>query len=162
MEYLPHKYRAFNGQKRPKSLLRLPPNMTYWLIKSEPDEYSFAHLLRDQSAVWDGVRNPQARRYLSEMQVGDRLFYYHSMPERAVVGLAQVTRAAFPDPTDPRWIAVEIRPLRRFVQPIPLARIKADPRFADFALVRQARLSVMPVPPPLADILLEWGQPISL
>jgi predicted RNA-binding protein with PUA-like domain len=112
--------------------------MTYWLIKSEPDEYSFAHLLRDQSAVWDGVRNPQARRYLSEMQVGDRLFYYHSMPERAVVGLAQVTRAAFPDPTDPRWIAVEIRPLSRFVQPIPLARIKADPRFADFALVRQA------------------------
>jgi len=136
--------------------------MTYWLIKSEPDEYSFAHLLRDQSAVWDGVRNPQARRYLSEMQVGDKLFYYHSMPERAVVGLAQVTRAAFPDPTDPRWIAVEIRPLSRFVQPIPLARIKADPRFADFALVRQARLSVMPVPPPLADILLEWGQPISL
>jgi predicted RNA-binding protein with PUA-like domain len=96
------------------------------------------------------------------MQVGDRLFYYHSMSERAVVGLAQVTRAAFPDPTDPRWIAVEIRPLSRFVQPIPLARIKADPRFADFALVRQARLSVMPVPPPLADILLEWGQPISL
>jgi predicted RNA-binding protein with PUA-like domain len=136
--------------------------MTYWLIKSEPDEYSFAHLLRDQSAVWDGVRNPQARRYLSEMQVGDRLFYYHSRPERAVVGLAQVTRAGFPDPTDPRWIAVEIRPLSRFVQPIPLARIKADPRFADFALVRQARLSVMPVPPPLADILLEWGQPISL
>jgi predicted RNA-binding protein with PUA-like domain len=96
------------------------------------------------------------------MQVGDKLFYYHSMPERAVVGLAQVTRAAFPDPTDPRWIAVEIRPLSRFVQPIPLARIKADPRFADFALVRQARLSVMPVPPPLAHILLEWGQPISL
>jgi predicted RNA-binding protein with PUA-like domain len=77
-------------------------------------------------------------------------------------GWQQVTRAAFPDPTDPRWIAVEIRPLSRFVQPIPLARIKADPRFADFALVRQARLSVMPVPPPLADILLEWGQPISL
>jgi predicted RNA-binding protein with PUA-like domain len=136
--------------------------MNYWLIKSEPDEYSFEHLLRDQRAVWDGVRNPQARRYLSEMQVGDRLFYYHSMPERAVVGLAEVTRAAFPDPTDPRWIAVEIRPLQRFGRPISLAQIKADPRFAELGLVRQPRLSVMPVPPPLAEILLQWGQPMAL
>jgi predicted RNA-binding protein with PUA-like domain len=136
--------------------------MTYWLIKSEPDEYSFEHLIRDQRAVWDGVRNPQARRYLSEMQVGDRLFYYHSMPERAVVGLAEVTRAAFPDPTDPRWIAVEIRPLQRFARPISLAQIKADPRFAELGLVRQPRLSVMPVPPPLAEILLQWGQPTAL
>jgi len=136
--------------------------MTHWLIKSEPDEYSFEHLLQDQRAVWDGVRNPQARRYLSEMQVGDRLFYYHSMPERAVVGLAEVTRAAFPDPTDPRWIAVEIRPLQRFARPISLAQIKADPRFADLGLVRQPRLSVMPVPPPLAEILLQWGQPTPL
>jgi predicted RNA-binding protein with PUA-like domain len=136
--------------------------MTYWLIKSEPDEYSFEHLLRDQKAVWDGVRNPQARRYLSEMQVGDRLFYYHSMPERAVVGLAEVTRAAFPEPTDPRWIAVEIRPLQRLARPISLAQIKADPRFADLGLVRQPRLSVMPVPPLLAEILLQWGQPTPL
>jgi predicted RNA-binding protein with PUA-like domain len=136
--------------------------MTYWLIKSEPDEYSFEHLLRDQKAVWDGVRNPQARRYLSEMQVGDRLFYYHSMPERAVVGLAEVTRAAFPDPTDPRWIAVEIRPLQRFARPISLAQIKADSRFAELGLVRQPRLSVMPVPSPLAEILLQWGQPTAL
>jgi len=136
--------------------------MTYWLIKSEPDEYSFEDLLREEKAIWDGVRNFQARRYLSEMRVGDRLFYYHSMPERAVVGLAEVIREAFPDPTDPRWIAVEIRPVQRFSRPIPLAQIKADPRFADFALVRQARLSVMPVPPPLADILLEWGHPTSL
>jgi predicted RNA-binding protein with PUA-like domain len=136
--------------------------MTHWLIKSEPDEYSFEHLLQDQSAVWDGVRNPQARRHLSEMQVGDRLFYYHSMPERAVVGLAEVTRAAFPDPTDPRWIAVEIRPLQRLARPISLAQIKADPRFAELGLVRQPRLSVMPVPPPLAEILLQWGQPKPL
>ncbi|MDT7942836.1 MAG: EVE domain-containing protein, partial [Bacteroidota bacterium] len=116
----------------------------------------------DQRAIWDGVRNPQARRYLSEMQVGDRLFYYHSMPERAVVGLAEVTRAAFPDPTDPRWIAVEIRPLQRFARPISLAQLKADPRFAELGLVRQPRLSVMPVPTPLAEILLQWGQPTPL
>jgi predicted RNA-binding protein with PUA-like domain len=136
--------------------------MTYWLIKSEPDEYSFEHLLRDQKAVWDGDSKPQARRYLSEMQVGDKLFYYHSMPERAVVGLAEVTRAAFPDPTDPRWIAVEIRPLQRLARPISLAQIKADPRFAELGLVRQPRLSVMPVPPLLAEILLQWGQPTPL
>lgn len=135
--------------------------MTYWLIKSEPDEYSFGDLLREGKAVWDGVRNFQARRYLSEMRVGDRLFYYHSMSERAVVGLAEVVREAFPDPTDPRWIAVEIRPLERFARPIPLAQIKADPRFAEFALVRQARLSVMPVPLPLAEVLLEWGLSVS-
>jgi len=136
--------------------------MNYWLVKSEPEEYSFDDLLREGHAIWDGVRNFQAKRYLSEMRVGDRLFYYHSMSERAVVGLAEVIREAFPDPTDPRWIAVEIRPLERFARPIPLARIKADPRFADFALVRQARLSVMPVPPPLANILLEWGHPTGL
>jgi len=135
--------------------------MTYWLIKSEPDEYSFEDLLREGKAVWDGVRNFQARRYLSEMRVGDRLFYYHSMPERAIVGLAEVIRESIPDPTDPRWIAVEIRPLERFARPIPLAQIKADPRFADFALVRQARLSVMPVPLPLAEVLLQWGLPAS-
>ncbi len=136
--------------------------MTYWLIKSEPDEYSFDDLLREGRAVWDGVRNFQAKRYLSEMRLGDRLFYYHSVSERAVIGLAEVIREAFPDPTDPRWIAVEIRPLQRFSRPIPLAQIKADPRFADFALVRQARLSVMPVPPPLVEILLEWGHSTSL
>jgi len=136
--------------------------MIYWLIKSEPGEYSFDDLVREGRTVWDGVRNFQAKRYLSEMRLGDRLFYYHSVSERAVIGLAEVIREAFPDPTDPRWIAVEIRPLQRFSRPIPLAQIKADPRFADFALVRQARLSVMPVPPPLADILLEWGHPTSL
>jgi predicted RNA-binding protein with PUA-like domain len=129
--------------------------MNYWLIKSEPSEYSFEDLLREGRTIWDGVRNFQAKRYLSQMAVGDKLFYYHSQTQRAIVGLVQVSRSAFPDPKDSQWVAVEIRPVKAFPQPVTLAQIKRDLRFADFALVRQARLSVMPVAPVLAEAIAQ-------
>ena len=118
-----------------------------WLVKSEPSTYSFDDLVRDGGTRWDGVRNAQARLHLAAMKPGDAVLVYHSGDEKAVIGLAKVTRAAYPDPTadDPRWLAVDLAPGKRLAQPVPLARIKADPKLATIALVRQSRLSVMPL-----------------
>lgn len=120
--------------------------MSYWLIKSEPEEYSYQDLVRDERATWDGVRNPQAQKHLRAMKVGDLALYYHTGKEKAVVGIARITREAFPDPTDPSYMAVEVAPVRELPHPVSLAAYKAESAFADFALVRQGRLSVMPVP----------------
>jgi predicted RNA-binding protein with PUA-like domain len=128
--------------------------MAYWLVKSEPEEYSFADLLREGQVVWDGVRNAQAQKYLRAMTVGDEVLYYHTGKEKAIVGIARVRQHAFPDPTDPRYSAVEIEPVAWLPKAIPLKRIKADKSLADFALVRQARLSVMPVSPEVWEYLL--------
>ncbi|MCS7298185.1 MAG: EVE domain-containing protein [Bacteroidia bacterium] len=119
--------------------------MPYWLVKSEPEEYSFTDLLRDKRAIWDGVRNPQAQAYLRQMQIGDFILYYHSGKERAIVGLAKVSRAAFPEPTDSRYVAVEIEAVSPFVHKITLAAIRAAKEFDETPLLRQPRLSVMPV-----------------
>ena len=129
--------------------------MTYWLVKSEPQEYSFADLDREGVAVWDGVRNPQAQRYLKEMRVGELVLYYHTGREKAIVGLAEVVREDFPDPTDPRYVAVELRAVRRFPTPLKLEAIRQLPGMEGFALLRQPRLSVMPVPPEI------WGRLMS-
>lgn len=120
--------------------------MSYWLIKSEPEEYSYQDLVRDGCAVWDGVRNPQAQKYLRAMKVGDLALYYHTGKEKAVVGIARIIREAFPDPTNSDYLAVEVVPVQALPRPVPLAAYKAEPAFAEFALVRQGRLSVMPVP----------------
>ncbi|MCX7981157.1 MAG: EVE domain-containing protein [Bacteroidia bacterium] len=127
----------------------------YWLVKSEPEEYSFSDLMRDGRAVWEGVRNPQAQKYLRQMQVGEEVLYYHTGNTRAIVGIARVARTAFPDPTDTRYMAVELEGVRWLGRPILLAEIKADSFFKDFALVRQSRLSVMPVPPEVWEKILE-------
>lgn len=124
-------------------------------MKSEPEEYSFSDLMRDGRAVWEGVRNPQAQKYLRQMQVGEEVLYYHTGNTRAIVGIARVARTAFPDPTDTRYMAVELEGVRWLGRPIPLAEIKADSFFKDFALVRQSRLSVMPVPPEVWEKILE-------
>ncbi|MCS6789875.1 MAG: EVE domain-containing protein [Bacteroidia bacterium] len=116
-----------------------------WLVKSEPEEYSFKDLLREGRVIWDGVRNPQAQRYLRQMKKGDEVFYYHTGREKAVVGLAEVSREAFPDPNDPRYAVVELRPKAQFFQFVPLALFRTEPSLAEFALLRQPRLSVMPV-----------------
>jgi predicted RNA-binding protein with PUA-like domain len=118
----------------------------HWLLKSEPEVYPFSQLQADGKTTWDGVRNPTARNNLGAMAVGDRVLFYHSHTKE-VVGIASVTRSAFPDPTadDPRWLAVELAALEPLPAPVSLDEIKADPAFAKLGLVTQGRLSVMPV-----------------
>lgn len=121
--------------------------MAYWILKTEPDSYSYADLVRDGGAVWDGVANNAALLHMRAMAPGDRALIYHTGDERAAVGLADVTSAAYPDPQlgDPKLVVVDVRPAGALARPVGLAAIKADPFFADFALVRQGRLSVVPV-----------------
>jgi predicted RNA-binding protein with PUA-like domain len=121
--------------------------MNYWLLKTEPSTYSWADLVRAGRAVWDGVKNPAALGHLRGMQPGDQAFVYHTGNEKAVVGVARVVSAAYPDPKagDPRLVVVNLEAVRPLAVPVTLAAVKADPRFAGFALVRVPRLSVMPV-----------------
>ena len=116
--------------------------MNYWLVKQEPEKYSFDDLIRDEKTVWDGVRNYQARNNLREMKRGDKVLFYHSGAEKAVVGIAEVSRENFPDPADEKWIAVEIKPVEKFKKPIALKQIKAEKTLENMALIKQTRLSV--------------------
>ena len=122
---------------------------SYWLVKSEPVKYAFSDLQRDGRTIWDGVRNNQAALYLKAMKVGDQVLYYHSQEGLAVVGVAEVAREAFPDPTDAqgRFVAVELAPVRPLGRPVTLAEMKANPALAGMAMFRQFRLSVSPVTP---------------
>ena len=119
----------------------------YWLVKSEPDSYSWADFVRDKKTAWTGVRNFAARLHLNAMRRGDRVLFYESMTTKAIVGTAEVTRAAFPDETadEPGWVAVELKAGPALAKPVPLTAIKADPAFAKMALLRISRLSVQPV-----------------
>ena len=119
----------------------------YWLVKSEPDAYAWTDLVRDRRTDWTGVRNYQARIHLNAMRRGDRLFFYESVTTKAVVGIAEITKPAFPDTTadEPGWVAVEVKPITALAHPVTLAAIKAEPAFAKVALLRQSRLSVMPL-----------------
>lgn len=121
--------------------------MPHWLVKSEPNSYSFADLQRDGHTIWDGVRNNAAALHLKAMRVGDELFVYHSQEGLAVVGIARVAREAYPDPSDAagRFVAVEIEPVRALARPVTLAEMKAEPALAGMAMLRQSRLSVSPV-----------------
>lgn len=118
-----------------------------WLVKQEPEDYSWDDLVRDGKTKWTGVRNFQARNNLKQMAVGDKVLFYHSGKEKGVVGIAEVAKAAYPDPTanDPSWVAVDIKPVKRLSQPVSLVNIKANKNLSDLLLVRQSRLSVMPV-----------------
>lgn len=119
----------------------------YWLLKSEPDAYNYADLEREGRTVWDGVANTAALKHMRSVQVGDLALIYHTGDERQAVGLAEIISGPYPDPqaNDPKLVVFDLRPLRRLAKPVSLATIKADPFFADFALVRQSRLSVVPV-----------------
>jgi predicted RNA-binding protein with PUA-like domain len=132
--------------------------MAHWLVKSEPAKYSFSDLQRDGRTVWDGVRNNQAALYLKAMKLGDQAFYYHSQEGLAVVGIAEVVREAFPDPTDAagRFVAVEVAPVRALAQSVTLSQMKADPALSGMAMFRQFRLSVSPVQPE------EWAEILKL
>ena len=118
-----------------------------WLVKEEPTHYGFDALVTDRTAVWSGVRNALAQRHLRSIKKGERIFYYHTGDERAVVGIAKALSDAYPDPEDStgKYVAVDVAPVKRLPRPVTLAEIKADPAFTDFPLVRIARLSVMPV-----------------
>ena len=119
--------------------------MAYWLMKSEPDSYSWGDLIRDGGTEWDGVRNNAARLHLKAMKAGDEAFFYHSMSDKAVVGIMRVTRGAEPDPQAPDWVRVRVEPVRPLPHPVTLAEIKAEPSLARMELIRQSRLSVAPV-----------------
>lgn len=119
----------------------------HWLVKQEPEDYSWDDLMRDGSTQWTGVRNFQARNNLRQMKIGDAVFFYHSGKEKCVVGIASVSKAAYPDPTtkEEGWIAVDIKAGKRLANPVSLTDIKANTKLSDLLLVRQSRLSVMPV-----------------
>ena len=120
--------------------------MSYWILKTEPTAYSYDRLEREQTAVWDGVANPVALKNLRAMEKGDELMIYHTGGEKAVIGTATVTRTAYPDPKagDPSLVVIDLKVGKRLAKPVTLAEIKADRTFADMALVRQGRLSVVP------------------
>ena len=122
--------------------------MAHWILKTEPSTYSFQDLVKAKRAVWDGVSNPVALRNMREMAVGDEVIIYHTGDEKACVGFARVVKAAYPDPKqkDPKLVVVDLEAGKPLARPVTLAEIKADPVFSDLALVRQGRLSVVPVP----------------
>lgn len=118
-----------------------------WLFKEEPGNYNFDDLVRDGKTTWTGVRNPLAQKHLRSVARGDQIFFYHTGNEKSVVGVMKAVAAAYPDPADKsgKLYAVDVAPVRKLPRPVTLAAIKADRSFADFALVRMSRLSVMPV-----------------
>ena len=119
----------------------------YWLVKSEPDSYAWSNLVRDRQTAWTGVRNYQARIHLNAMRTGDRVLFYESVTTKAVVGIAEVTKTAFPDSTadEPGWVAVELKAVEPLAKPVTLSQIKNEPSLAEIGLVRQGRLSVVPL-----------------
>jgi predicted RNA-binding protein with PUA-like domain len=131
--------------------------MAGWLLKTEPSEYSYDDLEREGRTVWDGVRNPVALRHLAEIRAGDACLIYHTGTARAVIGVGEAASDAYPDPANPALALVDITPVRRLARPVPLAEIKADPRFARWELTRVPRLSVMPVPEHLWEAVLEMA-----
>lgn len=133
--------------------------MAYWLLKSEPEDYSYADLVRDGRGRWDGVRNPRALKNIRQMKPGDLAFFYHTGKERAIIGIAEVMTLPFPDPDadDPKLVVVDVAPREQLTKPVTLAEVKSWPEFADWELVRQPRLSVMPVPEAAWHRILQEG-----
>lgn len=121
----------------------------YWLMKSEPFKYAWDELVKDGKTYWDGVRNYEARNNMAAMKLGDLAFYYHSNEGKEIVGIAEIVRESYPDPTtdDDRWCVVDIAPRVPFVRPVTLAEVKADPALSEIGLVKRGRLSVVPITP---------------
>ncbi len=129
-------------------------------MKSEPSKYAWEQFAADGKTGWDGVRNHEARGHLAAMALGDLALFYHSNEGKEVVGVARVLRTAYPDPTadDPRWVAVDLEPVRALARPVSLAELKADPRLQDLELLRRSRLSVVPVSPAQFSRILSLGR----
>lgn len=134
--------------------------MNYWLIKSEPNEYSWDDLVKLGRDHWDGVRNYAARLHMKNMKVGDLAFFYHSVNEKSIVGIAECVREYYPDPTtdDDRWVVVDFVPKEKLKRPVTLAEIKADERLSEMALIKISRLSVQPVKKEEFDIIIEMAE----
>jgi predicted RNA-binding protein with PUA-like domain len=128
----------------------------YWLMKSEPDAYSWDDLVAEGEGTWDGVRNHRAANNLRAMQVGDEVFFYHSNIGKEIVGIATVSQSGLTDPSDPegKWAAVKVKPVRKLKRPVTLAQVKADPKLADMELVKFSRLSVAVITPEEWDYIL--------
>jgi len=127
-----------------------------WLVKEEPTHYGFDAFVKDKKAAWSGVRNPLAQKHLRAVTKGDRVFYYHTGSEKAVVGIAKAVSNPYPEDKSEKYVAVDLMPVGRLPRPVTLAEIKADPAFKEFPLVRISRLSVMPV----SDA--EWARILQL
>ncbi|MEQ8242064.1 EVE domain-containing protein [Fulvivirga sp.] len=134
--------------------------MNYWLMKSEPNTYGWADLVKDKKTFWDGVRNYQARNNMKEMKVGDLALYYHSVNEKCVVGIAKIVKEYYQDPTtdDDRWVVVDIAPVQELKNPVTLAMVKAEERLSEMVLVKNSRLSVQPVKKEEFDLIIGMGQ----
>ena len=128
----------------------------HWLVKSDPEAYGWDDLVKDGGTRWDGVRNAEARNSLAAMRAGERVLFYHSGADKAVVGLAKVEKTAYPEPGagDPRWLAVDLAPQKKLARPVTLAAIKAERSLAKIRLVTHSRLSVMPIEPEAFERIL--------
>jgi len=133
---------------------------SFWIVKQEPSQYSWKQFEKDRETYWDGVRNYQARNNLKNMKRGDNLLFYHSVVGKEIVGIAEVTREAYPDPTtdDERWVVVDLKPIKPFKVPVTLEEIKSHKELSEIALIKQARLSVMPITKKEFQILLKLGK----
>ncbi len=133
--------------------------MNYWLVKSEPHKYSWEQFTKDKKTYWDGVRNYQARNNLKEMKKGDEVLFYHSNEGLCVVGIALVEKEFYQDPTtdDNRWVVVDLAPKKAFKKGVSLSQIKSDPLLQDISLIKQSRLSVMPLKRAEFDRIVELG-----
>ena len=132
--------------------------MNYWLLKTEPSTFSWDDLVRDKKAVWDGVRNFQARSNLKNIKKGDLAFFYHTGEEKAIVGIGKIIREGYPEPKDNEWVAVDIAPDKKLKKPVTLAQIKADKRLVNMVLVKASRLSVQPVRAEEFDLILALSE----
>lgn len=135
--------------------------MAYWLVKSEPSVYSWDNLVKEKQTCWSGVRNYAARINLRAMKKGDEVLYYHSNEGVEIVGIAKVSKEAYQDPTteDERWVAVDLKPVKKLKKPVPLEILKKDKRFANMDLVRLGRLSVQTVKPEEWDWVMKLATP---
>ncbi|MFT4857998.1 MAG: putative RNA-binding protein with PUA-like domain [Algoriphagus sp.] len=131
--------------------------MNYWLVKSEPNSYTWNDLRNKSEDIWDGVRNYQARNFMKEMKLGDQVFFYHSGKEKAIVGLAEVSEEAFPDPKDLDFVAVKIKSKQPFKNLVSLGEIKSTDLVSELLLIKQSRLSVMPISKIEADVLMKMS-----
>lgn len=133
--------------------------MTFWLVKSEPSAYSFDDLLRDRKTHWNGVRNFQARNFLKAMKKGDQTLFYHSNEGKSVVGIAEIVREGYPDDSakDGDWVMVDVKPVKKLKRPVELSEIKRHPKLAQILLIKQSRLSVMPVTKAEFDTIVKLG-----
>ncbi len=134
-------------------------NINYWLLKSEPDAWSWDNQVKEGTSMWDGVRNYQARNNLKEMKKNDLCFFYHSVTERSIVGIVKVVKEYYPDPTDKtgRFVVVDVKAIKKLKNPVSLDQIKENSRLQDIALVKQSRLSVMPLKKTEWDIIIKMS-----